>query len=84
MNRHLSLCALAAVTALALSACSTVQSVLDEGRGPFDQSPATTSEAALDGLHESSWGNSGKWGGQSPQEEPSPAEPVQEDPPEGG
>ncbi|MEM9086954.1 MAG: hypothetical protein AAGB23_13625 [Pseudomonadota bacterium] len=85
MNRSLTSFALVAASALVLSACSTVQSVLDEGRGPFDQSPATTSKAALEGLHESSWGNSGKWGGeQPPKEEAPPAEPTDEDPPEGG
>jgi len=45
---------------------STVKDALDYGRGPFDQSPATGSEAALEGLHESSWGNSGKWGARDP------------------
>ncbi|MDJ0977957.1 MAG: hypothetical protein QNI87_05420 [Erythrobacter sp.] len=55
---------LTATAALCLTGCSAVQDALDYGRGPFDHSPATTSEAALEGLHESSWGNSGRWGGQ--------------------
>ena len=56
---------LLATICVALAGCNTARDVLDEGRGPFDKSPATTSQAALEGLHESSWGNSGRWGGGS-------------------
>jgi uncharacterized protein YceK len=56
------------IAGLLLAGCSTIESVLDSGRGPFDKSPATSNEAALEGLHESSWGNSGKWGGKKPPE----------------
>jgi YVTN family beta-propeller protein len=53
---------LLAIVVAGLTGCSTIEDALDYGRGPFDQSPVTTSEAALAGLHESSWGNSGRWG----------------------
>lgn len=53
---------------LACGGCTTLQDVVAYGQGPFDRSPAQTSTAALDGLHESSWGNSGKWGGPAPGE----------------
>ena len=61
MTRALAHALTLSLAASALAGCSTVQSVLDEGRGPFGKSPASTSMAALEGLHESSWGNSGKW-----------------------
>lgn len=51
--------------ALAITGCSTIDDVVAYGKGPFDESPASSSRAALEGLHESSWGNSGKWGGQA-------------------
>ncbi|MEL6541548.1 MAG: hypothetical protein AAFP79_10645 [Pseudomonadota bacterium] len=73
----------ASLSAVFLAGCSTVQGALDYGRGPFDQSPASTSEAALKGLHESSWGNSGKWGAKVPAEEGN-VDPSKEDPPTGG
>lgn len=71
------------IAAVASTSCSTLQDALDYGRGPFDKSPASTSEAALEGLHESSWGNSGKWGGKEPLEDPDDTrkEPGQADPP---
>ena len=53
---------------LACGGCTTLQDVVAYGQGPFDRSPAPASTAALDGLHESSWGNSGKWGGPEPEE----------------
>ena len=68
----------------ALSGCSTIEGVLDTGRGPFDRSPASASEAALEGLHESSWGNSGKWGGeQTPRTDLEETDSDQDDPPNG-
>ncbi len=54
--------------ALCLGGCAAIQDAMDYGRGPFDQSPASGSEAALEGLHESSWGNSGKWGAKPAEE----------------
>lgn len=60
---------LAALFVIALAGCSTLEDALDYGRGPFDKSPATTSEAVLEGLHESSWGNSGRWGGESAEDQ---------------
>ena len=52
----------AALLFMALCACSTVEDVIAYGKGPFDHGPIPRSETALEGLHESSWGNSGKWG----------------------
>lgn len=51
-----------AIVTLALAGCSTVDDVIAYGKGPFDHGPIPRSETALEGLHESSWGNSGKWG----------------------
>ena len=62
-----------ALAAFALMGCSTIDrwadagagaldDAIDYGRGPFDESPAASSRAALAGLHEASWGNSGRWG----------------------
>ncbi|MEM6584914.1 MAG: hypothetical protein AAF692_04100 [Pseudomonadota bacterium] len=74
--------------ALALSGCSTVNDVIAYGKGPFDHGPIPRSETALEGLHESSWGNSGKWGKReeasedsAPQTDEAPAEDVSKDPP---
>lgn len=50
------------VSIATLPACSTVEDVIAYGKGPFDHAPLPRSETALEGLHESSWGNSGKWG----------------------
>ena len=50
------------LTMLVLGACSAVEDVVAYGKGPFDHGPIPRSETALEGLHESSWGNSGKWG----------------------
>jgi hypothetical protein len=50
------------LAALALAGCSTLDEVVAYGKGPFDHGPLPRSETALEGLHESSWGNSGKWG----------------------
>lgn len=63
MQRLVTIAALVGVT-LALGGCSTVDDVLAYGKGPFDHAPIPRSETALEGLHESSWGNSGKWGRQ--------------------
>ena len=61
MHRFAS-CSFLAVITLALGGCSTVEDVIAYGKGPFDHGPLPRSETALEGLHESSWGNSGKWG----------------------
>ncbi|MEM7700321.1 MAG: hypothetical protein AAF251_00145 [Pseudomonadota bacterium] len=74
----------ASMLAVSSGGCSTVQDALDFGRGPFDESPASTSEAALKGLHEASWGNSGKWGAKESEEEERESNSVQDDPPNGG
>ncbi|MEO0643030.1 MAG: hypothetical protein AAFY47_06375 [Pseudomonadota bacterium] len=50
-----------AVFALALGGCAMVQDALDYGRGPFDKSAVADNNDALEGLRESSWGNSGRW-----------------------
>lgn len=83
MNRRTPLALAAGLCAFALAGCSTVREAIAYGKGPFDQSPAATSAAALDGLHESSWGNSGKWGGAEPQEpeETEPDSPPPDTPP---
>ena len=65
----------AALVPLALGACSTVEDVVAYGQGPFDHEPIPRSETALEGLHESSWGNSGKWGAKdAPEGEDEPAQ----------
>ena len=65
-----------ALAALALApACSTVDDVIAYGKGPFDHEPLPRSETALEGLHESSWGNSGKWGAKDNGEETSQGAP---------
>ena len=51
-----------ATAALVPSGCSTVDEVIAYGKGPFDHGPIPRNETALEGLHESSWGNSGRWG----------------------
>lgn len=71
-----------ALVPLALGACSTVQDAIAFGKGPFDHGPIPRSETALEGLHESSWGNSGKWGAkEAPEGESKPADTALEDPP---
>ncbi len=57
------------LAALALTGCSTVDEVVAYGKGPFDHGPLPRSETALEGLHESSWGNSGKWGSREDSDE---------------
>ena len=62
MTRALIKAGAVSLTMLVLGACSTVEDVVAYGKGPFDHGPIPRSETALEGLHESSWGNSGKWG----------------------
>lgn len=50
----MALALLAAVGAL-VTGCNTINDALDYGRGPFDASPAATSEAGLQGMREASW-----------------------------
>ncbi|MEM7690450.1 MAG: hypothetical protein AAF291_15655 [Pseudomonadota bacterium] len=70
--------ALLAAAAAGLAGCTTIQDVIAYGKGPFDHGPIPRSETALEGLHESSWGNSGKWGAKDSDEEatnePSPGD----------
>jgi len=76
MNRQTITAPLLGLFLATLAGCAglqtTVKDALDYGRGPFDQSPAAGSGAALEGLHESSWGNSGKWGSQDPNADEEP------------
>lgn len=82
MTRALIKTGTVAVALLALGACSTVQDVVAYGKGPFDHGPIPRSETALEGLHEASWGNSGKWGAkEAPESEDQPEQVPAEEPP---
>lgn len=75
-----------ALATVALCSCSTVEDVVAYGKGRFDHGPIPRSETALEGLHESSWGNSGKWGAKeaSRGQEGTSEDSYPQDPPEGG